>query len=643
MSNYNNLKTTIDASIKQNSNQEITGSVLNSVLNQMVTILGTGYQFAGVAVLDTDPGTPDAKVFYIANGKGKYEKFGGLEVTEDEVVVLCYDITWHKVATGIASQAKLFELEGKTNTIGGNEVIFEFGTSQGTKSSSFIGNNGDTVKVVNLCSELIAIKFFNGSAQVGTTAYLASNDSANYTLAGDIDSVSILDGIGGNVSVGIDGEVPILSQNLDELNKDFHSFVGGRAILSFTSSTTKTATIKAPLGAIINVNNQSQTSINIRFYKDGVKIGSTAFLASKDNANYTLVGDIDSVAIGDATNGDVFITYSSEYTELEDKVEKMSNELKASNEKYLAFHGNKVVVPFTTSATKTNSFPVPANGKVRVTNNTTTYIAIKFFNGSTQVDSTKYLETMDIGEYVMPSEIDSITLMQGVNGDVIVEYIAELQDIIDNLSHKWKGKKWACVGDSLTALNIGTTKHYYNYVADSTGIEPYIMGVGGSGYKRTEENNTAFYQRVENIPTDVDVITIFGSGNDIGLTQGNITDTTTDTICGCINQTLDRIYTRFMGVSKIPIIGIVSPTPWVGNMPFDDGSMKPYVEALKQICNNRSIPYLDLYYCSLLNPDDATFRSLAYSKDNGGGVHPDENGHKIIAPRFKAFLETLLM
>ena len=34
--------------------------------------------------------------------------------------------------------------------------------------------------------------------------------------------------------------------------------------------------------------------------------------------------------------------------------------------------------------------------------------------------------------------------------------------------------------------------------------------------------------------------------------------------------------------------------------------------------------------------------SLAYSKDGGSGTHPDETGHKIIAPRFKGFLETLL-
>lgn len=117
MSNYNSLKATIDANIKQNGNQEITGQILNSVLNAMVTTLGTGYQFAGVATIATNPGTPDAKVFYIANGKGTYEKFGGLEVTEDDVVVLYYDTAWHKVSTGIASQAKLSELEGKVSEI----------------------------------------------------------------------------------------------------------------------------------------------------------------------------------------------------------------------------------------------------------------------------------------------------------------------------------------------------------------------------------------------------------------------------------------------------------------------------------------------------------------------------------------------
>lgn len=111
MSNYNSLKTTINANIKQNGRQEITGQILNSVLNAMVTALGAGYQYAGIATTATNPGTPDAKVFYIANGKGTYTNFGGLQVTEDVVVVLYWDSSWHKVSTGIASEKSIGDLK----------------------------------------------------------------------------------------------------------------------------------------------------------------------------------------------------------------------------------------------------------------------------------------------------------------------------------------------------------------------------------------------------------------------------------------------------------------------------------------------------------------------------------------------------
>ena len=111
MANYQLLKADIDEKVYQNGHQEITGENLNSVLNAMVTTLGAEYQFAGVATIGTNPGSPDAKVFYIANGKGTYTNFGGINVTEDEVVVLYWDTAWHKEATGIASQAKLSELE----------------------------------------------------------------------------------------------------------------------------------------------------------------------------------------------------------------------------------------------------------------------------------------------------------------------------------------------------------------------------------------------------------------------------------------------------------------------------------------------------------------------------------------------------
>ena len=116
MANYQLLKADIDEKIYENAQQKITGENLNSILNAMVATLGAEYQFAGVATIDTNPETSDAKVFYIANGKGKYTNFGNIEVTENDVVILYYDTTWHKVATGIASQEKVAELESKVTT-----------------------------------------------------------------------------------------------------------------------------------------------------------------------------------------------------------------------------------------------------------------------------------------------------------------------------------------------------------------------------------------------------------------------------------------------------------------------------------------------------------------------------------------------
>ena len=68
-----------------------------------------------------------------------------------------------------------------------------------------------------------------------------------------------------------------------------------------------------------------------------------------------------------------------------------------------------------------------------------------------------------------------------------------------------------------------------------------------------------------------------------------------------------------------------------------------YIDAIIEICKRKSIPVLDLYHKSNLHPDDADFRALAYSKDDGNGVHPDETGHKIIAPMFESFLDSLLL
>ena len=188
MANYQLLKADIDKKVYQNGAQEITGANLNSVLNAMVTTLGAEYQFAGVATIATNPGTPDAKVFYIANGKGTYEKFGGINVTEDEVVVLYWDTAWHKVSTGIASKEKLSELDEKIRGIHFSEEK-TFNSASSILYFSGLGlHSGDKIYVKISGSALWSSAWLYGDAgaMVGSKILLVKqNNTYEITLTSD--------------------------------------------------------------------------------------------------------------------------------------------------------------------------------------------------------------------------------------------------------------------------------------------------------------------------------------------------------------------------------------------------------------------------------------------------------------------------
>lgn len=74
--NYNELKAAVSSVIKTNGNQEITGQILQNVLNNIISTMGANAQFVSVATPTTTPGTPDANVFYLAYQTGEYANFG---------------------------------------------------------------------------------------------------------------------------------------------------------------------------------------------------------------------------------------------------------------------------------------------------------------------------------------------------------------------------------------------------------------------------------------------------------------------------------------------------------------------------------------------------------------------------------------
>lgn len=85
MGNYENLKAAIADVITTNGNNEITGAVLRQILQTTVSSIGENSTFGGVVTPETNVGTPDQNVFYVAKTPGVYQYMGGGTVRVGEI------------------------------------------------------------------------------------------------------------------------------------------------------------------------------------------------------------------------------------------------------------------------------------------------------------------------------------------------------------------------------------------------------------------------------------------------------------------------------------------------------------------------------------------------------------------------------
>jgi len=196
---------------------------------------------------------------------------------------------------------------------------------------------------------------------------------------------------------------------------------------------------------------------------------------------------------------------------------------------------------------------------------------------------------------------------------------------------KLASKTWCAIGDSITEFANG----YHSIIGAETGITVQNYGKSGAGYMKASGGVT-FVTVSENL-NPVDIITVMGSVNDmqyVGSALGTETDTGTDTLGGCFNTVIDNLY-----ASGNYHIGLIAPTPtgtFNGN-PANEGTFKAYVDLMEKVCKRRGVPFLDLWHCSNMQPWNETF-ATAYMQDD---THPNADGHKIFAPRIKAFVESL--
>lgn len=142
MGNYEQLKKAIANVIKTNGHQEITGAIMQNVLNTIVSTVGANRTFVGIANKDTNPGTPDGNVFYIAYTAGNYVNFqftaDYLTVKPGELAILYNEKTnWGKFVIGMSSDG-VIALANATNQINatGRYAYTDTGIVMGSNAGS---------------------------------------------------------------------------------------------------------------------------------------------------------------------------------------------------------------------------------------------------------------------------------------------------------------------------------------------------------------------------------------------------------------------------------------------------------------------------------------------------------------------------
>ena len=214
-----------------------------------------------------------------------------------------------------------------------------------------------------------------------------------------------------------------------------------------------------------------------------------------------------------------------------------------------------------------------------------------------------------------------------------------------------KGTKINFLGDSITE-GAGTSSHdkmFTMLIEREYGAICQNYGIGGTRIARqktpTEEKwDRDFISRVPEMDNDADIVVVFGGTNDFGhgdAPLGTMADRTPDTFYGAL-------HTLYSGLTeKYPrsAIAVVTPLHRVGeDNPRGDGSkpedgalLKTYVEIIREVAEYYSLPILDLYKESGLQPNVPIIRKM-YIPD---GLHPNDEGHIILADKIARFIERL--
>ena len=209
------------------------------------------------------------------------------------------------------------------------------------------------------------------------------------------------------------------------------------------------------------------------------------------------------------------------------------------------------------------------------------------------------------------------------------------------------GRKINFLGDSITE-GYGTSGKGYTFsdlVAADTGAVCRNYGIAGTRIAKQKNPSVEpswdcdFCSRVAGMDADADIIVVLGGTNDFGHGDapfGSFEDKTSSTFRGALNV----LYTSL--VEKYPGRVIVIATPLhrgdeKQRRPDSNADLGTYVDAIRKAAEYYSLPVLDLWSMSGIQPDIPVIRERFMPDE----LHPNDAGHRIIADRIIGFLRML--
>lgn len=215
-----------------------------------------------------------------------------------------------------------------------------------------------------------------------------------------------------------------------------------------------------------------------------------------------------------------------------------------------------------------------------------------------------------------------------------------------------KGKKIAFLGDSITegAGVENPDNFFWKRIGRLTGAECYGYGIGGTriapqhSQSAEERWDNDFGSRVDEMIPDADVVVVFGGTNDFGHGDapfGRYADRTTDTFCGAFAVLLEKLINRYPDAQLVVMTPLhrsseneLGVNEWGVRRDFP---LESYVDAILALSGQYSVPVLDLFRTSGLQPAVPVLKER-YMPD---GLHPNDLGHEKIANRLIGFLQSL--